>query len=314
MASVSEKRLIAVFVFLLAVVCSGAAQQMAPAASATDAERPLGNARILIGPGDLLSMTTFDVPELDQTIRVSDTGDAVLTLVGSLHLAGLTAAEAQRLIEDRLRQGNFLLDPHVSLIIREYGTQGVSVLGEVRKPGVYQVLGTRTLLDIISEAGGTTPLAAQQATVKRRAGEEKLVASLSNDPAELLAQQVELRPGDTVIVPKAGIVYVLGDVGRPGGYVMQNSGRISLLEAVAMAEGVNRTAAKKHTRLIRKSASSATDTVLDLKPILEGRAPDPELHPEDIVYVPPSTPKALLMHTPAIVQSAAAAVVYQAVP
>ncbi len=134
----------------------------------------------------------------------------------------------------------------------------MSVLGEVRKPGVYRVLGTRNLLDIISEAGGTTPFAAQQATVKRRASEEKLTASLSNDPAELLAQEVELQPGDTVIVPKAGIVYVLGDVGRPGGYLMQNSGRISLLEAVALAEGPTRTAAKKRTRLIRKNASGIT--------------------------------------------------------
>ena len=108
--------------------------------------------------------------------------------------------------------------------------------------------------------------------------------------------------------------YVLGDVGRPGGYVMQNSGRISLLQAVAMAQGVNRTAARKGTRIIRKKASGIEESVLDLKPILEGRAPDPELHPEDILYIPPSTPKALLMHTPAVVQAARSAVVYQAVP
>ena len=125
---------------------------------------------------------------------------------------------------------------------------------------------------------------------------------------------MELRPGDTVIVPKAGIVYVLGDVGRPGGYLMQNSGKISLLEAVALAEGPTRTAAKKRTRLIRKSPSGMQETVLDLKQVLEGRAPDPELNPEDIVYIPPSVPKSLLMHTPAVMQSAASAAIYQAVP
>jgi polysaccharide export outer membrane protein len=270
--------------------------------------------RVRIGPGDLLQLSVFDVPELTQAIRVSDTGDATLLLLGSLHLAGSTAAEAQTLIEDRLRQDNFLLDPHVSLVICEYRTQGVSVLGEVRKPGVYQVLGTRNLLDIISEAGGTTPFAAQQATVKRRASQEKLTASLSNDPAELLARGVELQPGDTVIVPKAGIVYVLGDVGRPGGYLMQNNGRISLLQAVAMAQGVNRTASRKHTRIIRKTASGAEETIFDLKQVLEGRAADLQLRPEDIVYIPPSTPKAMLMRTPALVQSAASAAVYQTVP
>ena len=108
--------------------------------------------------------------------------------------------------------------------------------------------------------------------------------------------------------------YVLGDVGRPGGYVMQNGGRISLLQAVAMAQGVNRTAARKRTRIIRKKASGVEESVLDLKQVLEGRAPDPDLRPEDIVYIPPSAPKALLMHTPAVVQSAASAAMYQAVP
>lgn len=301
-------------VFVLALAGSGAAQETATGDQSRAGPQAVDSARIRIGPGDLLHLAVFDVPELAQVVRVSDTGDATLTLLGSLHLEGLTTEEAQRLIEDLLRGANFILDPQVSLIIREYGTQGVSVLGEVRKPGVYQVLGTRNLLDIISEAGGTTPFAAQQATVKRRASEEKLTASLSNDPAELLAHEVELRPGDTVIVPKAGIVYVLGDVGRPGGYVMQNGGRISLLQAVAMAQGVNRTAARKRTRIIRKNASGVEETVLDLKQVLEGRVADPELRPEDIVYIPPSTPKALLMRTPALVQSTASAAVFQAMP
>jgi len=315
MAPSIERGVLRAVIFMLVVACSCAAPQTVnPDQSAVAGPAAVESARIRIGPGDLLHVAVFDVPELAQVVRVSDTGDATLTLLGSLHLAGLTVGEAQRLVEDRLRQGDYVLDPHVSLITREYGTQGVSVLGEVRKPGVYQVLGRRNLLDIISEAGGTTPFAAQQATIKRRASEEKLTASLSNDPAELLAQDVELLPGDTVIVPKAGIVYVLGDVGRPGGYVMQNSGRISLLEAVALAQGANRTAANKHTRLIRKSASGVQETVLDLKRVLEGRARDPELQPEDIVYIPPSTPKALLMHTPAVVQAATSAVVYQAVP
>jgi len=315
--SYNGKRRVSVFAILsLALACScGAQETVAPDGSqAGPGTRTVDSARIRIGPGDLLHLAVFDVPELTQVVRVSDTGDATLMLLGSLHLDGLTAAEAQTLIEDRLQKGNLILDPHVSLIIREYGTQGVSVLGEVRKPGVYQVLGTRNLLDIISEAGGTTPFAAQEATVKRRASPEKFTASLSNDPAQLLAHDVELRPGDTVIVPKAGIVYVLGDVGRPGGYVMQNNGRISLLQVVAMAQGVNRTAARKHTRLIRKTASGVGETILDLKQVLEGGAADPELQPEDIVYIPPSTAKSLLMRTPSLLEAATSAAVYQAVP
>jgi polysaccharide export outer membrane protein len=309
-----RRDLLVIVVFALACSC-GSQDAVAPDRSlAKPGTQGVDTARIRIGPGDLLELTVFDVPELAQVVRVNDTGGAALMLLGSLHLDGLTTAEAQALIEYRLRQGNLILDPHVSLIIREYGTQGVSVLGEVRKPGVYQVLGTRNLLDVISEAGGTTPFAAQQATVRRRASHDRLTASLSNDPAELLASDVELRPGDTVIVPKAGIVYVIGDVGRPGGYIMQNSGRISLLQAVAMALGVNRTASGKHTRIIRKNASGVQETMLDLKQVLEGRVTDPELQPEDIVYIPPSTSKSMLMRTPALVQAAASAAVYGAMP
>jgi len=315
--SYNSKRGVSMLAILsFALACSCVAQEtVAPDAShAGPGTRAVDSERIRIGPGDLLDLSVFDVPELTQVVRVSDAGDATLVLLGSLRLDGLTAAEAQALIEDRLQKGNLILHPHVSVIIREYGTQGVSVLGEVRKPGVYQVLGTRNLLDIISEAGGTTPFAAQEATVKRRASPEKFTASLSNDPAQLLAHDVELRPGDTVIVPKAGIVYVLGDVGRPGGYIMQNNGRITLLQVVAMAQGVNRTAARKHTRLIRKTAAGVDETILNLKQVLEGGAADPELQPEDIVYIPPSTAKSLVMRTPALMEAATSAAVYQAVP
>jgi len=111
------------------------------------------------------------------------------------------------------------------------------------------------------------------------------------------------------------MAYVLGDVDRPGGYVMQNSGRISLLQAIAMAQGVNRTAAKKHTRLTRRNPSRVQEITLDLKPILEGRTTDPALEPEDILYIPPSTAKSFVMRdTPALMQSTASAVIYQAMP
>jgi polysaccharide export outer membrane protein len=180
---------------------------------------------------------------------------------------------------------------------------------------VYQVLGSRTLLDIISEAGGITPMAAHEATVKRRNGGEVFSASLSDNPAELLASDVELWPGDTIIVPKAGIVYVIGDVGRPGGFVMENNGRVTLLEAVALASGVNRTAALGKVRVIRKTSAGHEDMPVDLKLILKGKAADIPLEREDIVYIPPSTARGLLFRTPEVLQSAAAStMVYNAVP
>src|SRR5690349_22023972 len=106
---------------------------------------PMGEAMLHIGPGDLIEMKVFNVPELGQEIRVNDQGNASISLLGSLHLAGLTTFQAQELIAHKFQEGNFVLDPHVSVMIREYGTQGVSVLGEVKNPGIYQVLGNRSL-------------------------------------------------------------------------------------------------------------------------------------------------------------------------
>jgi polysaccharide biosynthesis/export protein len=278
---------------------------------------PLGvdPTRVRVGPGDLLEVTVFDVPELTQTIRVGDQGDAVFDFIGRLQLSGMTTAEVQTLVEKRLRDGNYVREPQVSVVIKEYTTQGVSVLGQVGRPGVYPVLGSRTLLDVISAAGGLTPMASRQATIKRRKGGEIFSASLSDDPKEILASNIELWPGDTVIVPKAGIVYVIGDVGRPGGFNMENNGRVSLLEVVALASGVNRTAAQAKTRIIRKTPTGYNDMTVDLKRILQGKDADIPLEREDIVYVPSSVTKSMLYHTQEVLQAAAAsAEVYAVAP
>jgi polysaccharide biosynthesis/export protein len=318
-------RLLAQLAIVLALLCVGAyaqddaahtrAPDAAPTTDVPSAPASADAAKIRIGPGDLLEFSVFDVPELTQVVRVSDDGDAAITLLGVLHLAGMTAADARSLVETRLRDGGFLLDPHVSLMIREYGTQGVSVVGQVNKPGIYPALGAHNLLDILSMAGGTTPSAARYVSIKRRRSDQTVTANLSNEPGELLATNVELQPGDTVIVPKAGIVYVIGDVGRPGGFIMQANGKMTLLQAVAFAAGINRTAAAGSTRLIRKTdVGSFEEATINLKRILKGKTDDIPLRPEDIVYVPFSTPKSILEHTPALAQSAAAAAVYQAVP
>ena len=282
-------------------------QPAQPSASRSVAGTAADAEPIRIGAGDLLTINVFDVPELNQTIRISENGEAVLILLGPLHLGGMTTEEVQTLIENRLRTGGYILDPHVSILIQEYGTQGVSVLGEVKNPGIYPVLGSRTLLDIIARAGGTTPLAARQATVKRHSGEqETLQASLANDPGELLAGNVVLQPGDTVIVPKAGIIYVLGNVRRPGGFVMQNDGRITLLQAIALAMGVDRTASQSSVRIIHKVPSGLEEVSIDVKRIAQGKAPDVELKAEDIVYVPSSAGKSVAVGVGTWAQSAAA--------
>jgi polysaccharide biosynthesis/export protein len=316
-------------ILLLALVSSSAAAKANAQVVATQAD--LGNppsvhvvnasmtsqpvavdAHMHIGPGDLLNISVFDVPEMTQTIRVNDAGDATLNLVGALHLAGLTAFEAQASIASSLKAHNYLVDPQVSVFISEYTTQGVSILGEVHKPGVYQVLGTRTLLDIISEAGGITPFAGAEAMIKRANGDTVHVA-LTNDAQLSFISDVQIGPGDKVMIPRAGIVYVLGDVGRPGGFIMNNDGKITVLQAIALAGGPSHTSSLNHAQLIRKSAPGTPQIEIKVKQLLEGKLADMPLQSEDILYIPSSSTKTLLFHTaPSIASSAAGAAIYAA--
>src|SRR6185295_14841032 len=207
--------------------------------------------------------------------------------------------------------GHYLVKPQVSVLIQQYSTQGVSVLGEVQKPGVYSILGNRTLLDVISQAGGTTMYAGSSVTVKRNSDGTLLTVSLTKNATAMLSSDVLLQPGDKVVIPRASLVYVLGDVGRPGGFLMQNGGRMTVLQAVALAGGQTRAAALDHARVIHKTDLGYTDTQIPLKKIMNGQVPDTELQAEDILYVPNSGAKsALYSFLPGIVQTASRAAVY----
>ena len=233
----------------------------------------------------------------------------------SLHLAGLTTDQAAALIAGKLKEGNYLLAPQVAVIIREYSTQGVSVVGEVNKPGVYPVLGSQTLLDVIAAAGGTTPFAGPEVTIKRSADSNFITVRLSQDAQASLTTDVRLYPGDKVVVSRAGLVYVLGDVGRPGGFVMENDGKLSLLEALAMAGGNNRTASLSHARLFRKTATGYTEVPIVLKKIIRGEDAAPQLQTEDILYIPNNAVKsALTQQVPSALSAASGAAIYHSMP
>lgn len=263
------------------------------------------NARLRIGPGDLLSVEVFDVPELKQEIRVSDRGDADLALLGPLHLAGLTVADAALQIAAELKQRQLVVAPQVSLLIREYATQGIAVNGEVRKPGVYPVLGPRTLVQLLSEAGGLTETASAILTIQHRNGEELKVHARDLNSSPLL-----LDPGDTVLVPRAGIAYLVGDVARSGGYVMNDNGQLSIAQLIAVGGGLLPTAKAARARLVRKTANGRDEFEIDVKKILKGRAPDRQLEPDDILFVPNSAWRSAANRLQNITQMTAGAAIY----
>ena len=159
-----------------------------------------------------------------------------MPLVGYVRVAGLSTSEAEAAIEAQLRQNNIVNDPQVSIYAKDFTSSGISVAGEVGKPGFYSVLGPHRLFDVLQLAGGITERASNTVTISHRGQEEATILTISKDPAEMAANNVELRPGDTVVVPRAGIVYVLGEVNRPGGYVLNASGGVTVVQVVAVAE------------------------------------------------------------------------------
>jgi polysaccharide export outer membrane protein len=186
------------------------------------------------------------------------------------------------------------------------------VLGQVAKPGTYAITTPRTLLDVLAMAGGLTAIADRHIMVERAAGakqrEEEVF--LSNRPGDELMANVTIEPGDTILIPKAGIVYVLGDVGRPGGYTMQNESRMTVLQAIALAAGVNRTANEKQARVMHHVNGQYEEEALPLRAMQRGEVPDELLQANDVVYVPFSFAKNIVMGSSAIMASASAALIY----
>jgi polysaccharide export outer membrane protein len=266
----------------------------------------------LIGAGDLLRISVFGVKDLDVDARVSPRGSVSVPLIGNVQVAGLTTDEAQAVIEKRLIAGQFMLHPEVSVFEKEYATQGVSVLGEVEKPGIYPLLGSHGLFDILSMAGGTTPKTGPTVTITHR--------DRPNDPVQVQLAHIGksgdadtgILPGDSVFVSKAGIVYIVGDVRNPSGVVIENGSDMTVLKAIAIAGGVNPTASVNSAKLIRRTPNGPEETSIPLKKIFAAKATDLKLQPEDIVFIPSSAAKSVGRRgLEAVLQAATGVAIYR---
>ena len=279
----------------------------APAISAGSAEE------LLIGNGDLLEISLYGMPDFKAEVRVDSAGEISLPLLGMVGVGGLTIPRAERLIERKLVEKRLFNDPHITVFEKEYSNQGISVLGEVQKPGIYPLLGSRKLEDALSAAGGTTPKSGEYALITHRNGPQHPVrVALSNGSLELAQNNVPIQPGDTVYVTKAGVVYVVGDVRQPGGFVMENGKNLTVLEAIAYAQGTNPNAALNSAKVIRRTTEGPKDIPLPLKKILAAKAPDMPLQAEDIVFVPASAGKSAAKRgAEAIVQMATGVAVWR---
>jgi polysaccharide biosynthesis/export protein len=282
----------AIAIFFAGLFAVTACPQSEQAAGSSSAEKaPV----ISIGPGDLLNVIVFDIPELSGTSRVSQNGFINLPVLGLVNIAGLNTSEAAGQIETELKKRGLVLDPHVTVAIAEYASQGATIMGEIHLSGVYPTLGSRTLLDMISIAGGVTSTAGKDvAIIHRNDPGHPHHVTLAEKSSGLSAQENPvILPGDTVVIAKAGIIYVLGDVSRPGGYLVDNNERLSLLQALSLAGGALENAALSKTRLIRSVPSGREEIRLDLKHVYFGQQADIKVTDGDILFVPASFGKTL---------------------
>jgi polysaccharide export outer membrane protein len=233
--------------------------------------------------------------------------------VGNLSVVGLTPAAAALKIRERLINMHYMNHPDVTVTIEQYATQLVSVLGQVKTPGAYSISTSRSILSVIALAGGLTESADYRITIQRRDPSQQPVSyTLSNDARAAIADEVQVFPGDTVVVPKAGIAYVLGDVNRPGGFVMQNNhSQLTVLQAVALAGGTPPSAVPSHAKLIRKTPEGGyREIAVNFSAMQKGKQSDIVMEPDDILYMPFSYLRNIASTSSGIVASASSAAIY----
>ena len=263
----------------------------------------------ILGPEDQITVRVFaadDIPDKPSTI--ANDGLVTLPMVGQVRAAGLTVEQLQESLTTAYKK--YFKDPQVTVIVNDFRSQPVSVAGNVTTPGVVQLRGQRNLMEVISQAGGLRPDAGDTATITRSLSEGPIpVAGAFTDASGKYSVahinirsvmsgkdpegNILIKPHDVVTIPRARMVYVLGNVTRPGGYVMTDNDSMSLTQAVALAGGWDHTAKLSQAKVLRASATSGTreEIPANVKSIMENKSPDVQLHPDDILYIPNSLSK-----------------------
>jgi polysaccharide biosynthesis/export protein len=283
----------------------------------------------VLGPGDQIVIRALDVDEIDgKTAGVDFGGYVDIPLLGKFKAAGLTVANLEA---DLAKQfSKFVRDPHISVIVSEYRSQPVSVLGAVNTPGVINLAGPSTLMQVLSRAGGLRADAGNTIRITRRGRGTIPLSSSSTDPSgnfttaeigvrDLLEAKnpednILIKPQDSISVPRGDLVYVVGGVNKAGGFVLNERESMSVLQAVSMAEGLDKTSAPKSAKIIRgeTSTSAKAEIPVDLSKILSGQAPDIPLRANDILFVPNSRAKsAAFRGLEAAIQLGTGVVVYR---
>jgi len=282
----------------------------------------------VLGPNDEIVILSVVAEEIaNKPTRITTSGDLNLPMVGRIHAAGMTLDQLEAEVSERLK--TYYREPDLAINITQFKSQPVSVIGYVGAPGVIQLEGKKTLIEVISQAGGLKPDAGSIVKITRQSewGAIPLPSAKTEGDHSVAEvgvhgietgtspeENIQILPNDIITVPRADIVYVMGEVKKPGGFALVEKGRnISLIEVVARADGVTPTAALKQTKIIRPvPGSERVEISVNLGDVLKGKSKDILLQPNDILYVPNSYAKGAFRRTlDSVVNTATAVAIYR---
>jgi polysaccharide export outer membrane protein len=282
----------------------------ANAAAAVPSAAPTNAKSYILGAEDQITVRIFaagDIP--DKPVQIDNDGTVTLPMIGSVHAAGLTVEQLQDNLVTAYKK--YFKDPQVTVQVNDFRSQPVSVAGNVTKPGVVQLRGNRNLMEVIGQAGGLRADAGDSVLITRNLSEGPIpVAGAFTDPTGKYSVahinirsimsgkdpegNIQIKPHDVITIPRARLIYVLGNVGRPGGYVMNENETMSITQALALAGGWSKAAALGSARILRAEGGPNREQIpANVKKIMENKAPDLQMRPDDILYIPNSMGKVI---------------------
>lgn len=237
----------------------------------------------MVGDGDVLKVSVYGNPDLDSTVRVNSDGTILFPLLGQVKIGGLSVGQISDHLAKKLSDG-YIVNPQISVFVVEFRSKKAIIVGQVRTPGLYELSGPTSVLELISKAGGLNPEAGDKVTIKRKIGagaaDEQMITVNLKDLMERgqAALDAPIMDGDNVFVPKANVFYVTGEVGRPNSYRFEEG--TTVIKAITMAGGFSPIASKSRVRIIRK--------VNGEEQVIKSVAMDVQIYPDDVIVVPES--------------------------
>ncbi len=244
----------------------------------------------ILTPGDQIAIRLFGDADYNLNVRIGIDGTAILPLIGSVDFRGQTVSTAELMIAQKLENAGMYREPQIILTITDGPSSVVTLAGEMH--AVLPIVGSRSLYSILALGGGLPSGASRVVTIFRAGEKTPIAVDVGNDPVHSAAANIPIFPGDTVVVSRIGVVYVMGEFRSPGTVNMTNYGPLTLTQVSALVGGPVYDAKYNELHIIRTVGDHRTVTTLNIKNVLYGKAPDPIMQPNDIVFLPPSTFKA----------------------